>query len=175
MSQPATVDTVNRRIVLAARPRGLPTPENFRLEEAAVPTPGEGQVLLRTLHLSLDPYMRQLMDEVPPLYAPASVQVGEPMPGGTVNRVVESRNPRLRPGDLVLGNAGWQDYALSEGQDLMPLGDMAQPSLALGGSACRPSPPTSACSTSASPRPARRWWWPPRPARSARWSGRSPG
>ena len=99
MSQPATVDTVNRRIVLAARPRGLPTPENFRLEEAAVPTPGEGQVLLRTLHLSLDPYMRQLMDEVPPLYAPASVQVGEPMPGGTVNRVVESRNPRLRPGD----------------------------------------------------------------------------
>ncbi|HEY9107533.1 MAG TPA: NADP-dependent oxidoreductase, partial [Roseateles sp.] len=133
MSQRNTVDTVNRRIVLAARPRGLPTPENFRLEEAAVPAPGEGQVLLRTLHLSLDPYMRQLMDEVPPLYAPASVQVGEPMPGGTVNRVVESRNPRLRPGDLVLGNAGWQDYALSDGQDLMPLGDMAQPSLALGG------------------------------------------
>ncbi len=134
MSQKSNaVDTVNRRIVLAARPRGLPTPENFRLEETAVPTPGEGQVLLRTLHLSLDPYMRQLMDEVPPLYAPASVQVGEPMPGGTVNRVVESRNPQFRVGDLVLGNAGWQDYALSDGQDLMPLGDMAQPSLALGG------------------------------------------
>ncbi|WP_432728850.1 NADP-dependent oxidoreductase [Variovorax sp. W6] len=124
---------VNRRIVLAARPRGLPTPENFRLEETAVPTPGEGQVLLRTLHLSLDPYMRQLMDEVPPLYAPSSVQLGEAMPGGTVNRVVASRNPQFHPGDLVLGNAGWQDYALTDGQDLMPLGDMAQPSLALGG------------------------------------------
>lgn len=125
-------DTLNRRIVLAARPRGLPTPGDFRLEETAVPTPGEGQVLLRTLHLSLDPYMRQLMDEVAPVYA-ASVPLGEPMPGGTVNRVVASKHPQFRPGDLVLGNAGWQDYALSDGQDLLPLGEMAQPSLALGG------------------------------------------
>jgi NADPH-dependent curcumin reductase CurA len=125
-------DTLNRRIVLAARPRGLPTPGDFRLEETAVPTPGEGQVLLRTLHLSLDPYMRQLMDEVAPVYA-ASVPLGEPMPGGTVNRVAASKHPQFRPGDLVLGNAGWQDYALSDGQDLLPLGEMAQPSLALGG------------------------------------------
>lgn len=126
-------ETTNRRIVLAARPRGLPTPADFRIEEGAVPAPGEGQVLLRTLHLSLDPYMRQLMDEIPPLYAPASVQLGEAMPGGTVSRVVASRNAQFSPGDLVLGNAGWQDYALSDGQDLMPLGQMAQPSLALGG------------------------------------------
>jgi len=128
----AATARINRRIVLAARPRGLPTPEHFRLEEGPVPEPGEGQVLLRTLHLSLDPYMRQLMDEVAPVYA-ASVPLGAPMPGGTVNRVVASRHPQFSAGDLVLGNAGWQDYALSDGQDLQPLGQMAQPSLALGG------------------------------------------
>ena len=125
-------DTVNRRIVLAARPRGVPTLQDFRLEEAPVPTPDEGQVLLRTLYLSLDPYMRNLMDEIGPTYA-RSVDLGEPMVGGTVNRVVGSRHPQFRAGDLVLGNAGWQDYALSDGKDLLPLGEMERPSLALGG------------------------------------------
>ncbi len=124
-------DAVNRRVVLAARPRGLPTPQDLRLDEAAVPTPNEGQVLLRTLYLSLDPYMRELMNEVGPTYAP-SVRLGEPMAGGTVNRVIASKHPQFRTGDLVLGNAGWQDYALSDGTDLGPLGEMAQPSLALG-------------------------------------------
>jgi NADPH-dependent curcumin reductase len=125
-------NTVNRRVVLAARPRGLPTPEDFRLEETAVPTPSEGQVLLRTLYLSLDPYMRGLMNEVGPVYAPA-VKIGAPMAGGTVNRIVDSRHPSFRIGDLVLGTAGWQDYAISDGQGLRPLGAMDQPSLALGG------------------------------------------
>lgn len=124
-------NNVNRRIVLAARPRGLPTAHDFRLEEAAVPTPGPGQVLLRTLSLSLDPYMRQLMDEIGPVYAP-SVPLGQPMVGGTVSRVLASNHPQFAVGELVLGNAGWQDYALSGGQDLMALGDMKQPSLALG-------------------------------------------
>ena len=125
-------DTVNRRILLAARPRGLPTPQDFRIDEGAVPTPDEGQVLLRTLFLSLDPYMRNLMDEAGTSYAPG-VRLGEPMVGGTVSRVVASRHPQYRVGDLVLGSAGWQDYALSDGRDLLALGDMAQPSLALGG------------------------------------------
>ncbi|MEO3432464.1 NADP-dependent oxidoreductase [Inquilinus sp. CAU 1745] len=125
-------DAPNRRIVLAARPQGAPTPQDFRIEETPVPTPGDGQVLLRTLYLSLDPYMRNLMDEVGPGYAP-SVPVGEPMVGGTINCVVASSHPRFRAGELVLGNAGWQDYALSDGQDLLPLGDMERPSLALGG------------------------------------------
>ena len=123
---------VNRRLVLASRPQGTPTAQNFRLEGGEIPTPGEGQVLLRTLYLSLDPYMRNLMDEVGPGYAPP-VPVGELMVGGTVNRVVTSRHPKFHAGDLVLGNAGWQDYALSDGQDLLPLGEQAQPSLALGG------------------------------------------
>ncbi|HEY0661934.1 MAG TPA: NADP-dependent oxidoreductase [Lysobacter sp.] len=122
----------NRRITLAAHPRGLPTQDDFRLESRPVPEPGEGQVLLRTRYLSLDPYMRNLMDEVGPGYAPP-VPLGGTLVGGTISRVVASRNPRFDVGDTVLSNAGWQDYALSDGSDLLPLGDMAQPSLALGG------------------------------------------
>jgi NADPH-dependent curcumin reductase CurA len=124
---------INRRIVLARRPQGLPTAADFRLEEARVPQPADGELLLRTLYLSLDPYMRQLMDEVPPAYASSSVQVGEPMPGGTVSRVVESRHPQYKAGDLVLAQAGWQEHALSNGEGLMPIPPTARPSLALGG------------------------------------------
>ncbi|WP_342376188.1 NADP-dependent oxidoreductase [Myxococcus stipitatus] len=124
--------TINRRIVLASHPQGAPTAQNFRLEETPLPTVGEGQVLLRTVYLSLDPYMRNMMDKVGPGYAPP-VKPGEPMVGGTVSRVVESKHPGFRPGELVLSNAGWQDYAVSDGKDLMPLGGMARPSLAVGG------------------------------------------
>lgn len=125
-------DTVNRRVVLAARPRGLPTPQDFRVEEVAIPAPADGQVLLRTLYLSLDPYMRNLMEEVGPAYA-SSVSLGETMVGGTVSRVVASKHPQWRAGDLVLGNVGWQDYALSDGSDLIALGQAAHPSFSLGG------------------------------------------
>lgn len=121
----------NRRVVLAGRPRGAPTKQDFRLQESAVPDPNEGQVLLRTLYLSLDPYMRNMMDEVAPVYS-RSLRLGEAIAGGTVNRVEKSRHPQFRSGALVLGNAGWQDYALSDGTDLRALGAMAQPSRALG-------------------------------------------
>jgi NADPH-dependent curcumin reductase CurA len=126
-------DTINRRVVLAARPQGLPGPQHFRFEEVAMAPPADGEVLLRTLYLSLDPYMRQLMDETPPAYASSSVQLGDVMPGGTVSRVVISRHPQYRAGDLVLANSGWQDLAVSNGEGLSPIPDMAQPSLALGG------------------------------------------
>lgn len=122
----------NRRITLAAHPQGLPTASDFRLDTRPAPTPAEGQVLLRTRFLSLDPYMRNLMDGVGPGYAPP-VGLGQVMVGGTVSRVVASRNAGFQVGDTVLGNGGWQDYALSDGSDLTPLGDMARPSLALGG------------------------------------------
>lgn len=124
-------DQANRRIVLASRPQGLPAPENFRMEAQPLPTPAEGETLLRTLYLSLDPYMRNLMNEIGPVYAP-SISLGDTMVGGTVSRVVESRHPAFQAGDLVLANAGWQDYAVSDGNDLMPLGTMARPSLSLG-------------------------------------------
>ena len=89
-------------------------------------------MLLRTLYLSLDPYMRNLMDESGTAYA-SPVGLGEPVVGGTLNRMVASKHPQFRAGDLVSGRAGWQDYAVVPGQDLAPLGEMAQPSLALGG------------------------------------------
>ena len=122
----------NRRITLAAHPKGIPTTRDFHLDIQPVPHPSDGEVLLRTRYLSIDPYMRNLMDEAGPGYAPP-VRLGQTMVGGTVSRVVASRNPRFQVGETVLANAGWQDYALSDGSDLMPLGDMAQPSLALGG------------------------------------------
>ncbi|SHN30994.1 NADP-dependent oxidoreductase [Rhizobacter sp. OV335] len=125
-------DTLSRRIVLAARPHGLPAAHDFRIETQPIPMPGEGQVLLRTLYLSIDPYMRNLMDAIGPGYAPP-VAIGAAMVGGTVSRVIASRHPRFAVGELVLANAGWQDHALSNGDDLLVLGDMAQPSLALGG------------------------------------------
>jgi NADPH-dependent curcumin reductase len=121
---------VNRRIVLAARPVGAPTPADFRLEEAQVPEPAEGEVLLRTTHLSLDPYMREVMNEVAPSYA-SSVPLGEAMVGATVNRVVASRHEGFAAGDLVAGNAGWQEFAISDGTDLMALAEMDEPSTAL--------------------------------------------
>jgi NADPH-dependent curcumin reductase CurA len=121
---------INRRIVLAARPQGAPTPLDFRLEETPVPSPKDGQVLLRTLSLSIDPYMRGRMSDAPS-YAPP-LELGDTMVGGTVNRVVASRNPLFREGDLVLGTAGWQDYAVSEGAGLLPLDGIEHPSLALG-------------------------------------------
>jgi len=123
---------MNRRIVLAARPDGMPDARHFRLEETAVPSPAAGQVLLQTVYLSLDPYMRELMNEVRPVYA-ESIPVGEPMVGGTISRVVSSTDGRFGIGDLVLANAGWQDYALSNGSDLMSLAEMHHPSHALGG------------------------------------------
>ncbi|KUZ74524.1 hypothetical protein WI36_13760 [Burkholderia ubonensis] len=123
--------TENRRIVLNSRPAGAPTPDNFRTETVAVPTPGPGQVLLRTIWLSLDPYMRGRMNDAPS-YAPP-VALGDVMVGGTVSQVVASNLPAFRAGDLVVDMGGWQDYALSDGAGLFPLGrGFAHPSYALG-------------------------------------------
>ena len=127
MSQSET----NHRIVLASRPKGTPTPADFRLEQAPKPGTPDGGVLLRTLYLSLDPYMRGMMNERAPAYT-RSIAIEEVMPGGTVNRVVSSGHPRFKAGDLVLGNAGWQEFSVSDGKDLFPLGALAQPSMALG-------------------------------------------
>jgi len=121
----------NRRIVLESRPVGAPRSDNFRLDEAPVPQPADGQLLLRTLYLSLDPYMRGRMSDAPSYAAP--VGIGEPMPGGSVAHVEASQHPDYRAGDLVLAYSGWQDYALSDGRGLVRLDPaMPRPSLALG-------------------------------------------
>lgn len=121
----------NRRWVLASRPHGAPQMDNFRLEEDDVATPGEGQVLLRTVFLSLDPYMRGRMSDEPS-YAPP-VEPGCVMVGGTVSRVVASNHPDYRPDEWVLSYNGWQDYDISDGEGLVKLGDNPQhPSWSLG-------------------------------------------
>jgi NADPH-dependent curcumin reductase CurA len=123
--------TFNRRIVLNARPRGAPTSEDFRICNEPVPQPGPGQVLLRTLYLSLDPYMRGRMSDGPSYAAP--VALGDVMVGGTVSRVEASLRGDFKVGELVLGYTGWQDYALSDGKGLTSLypGE-SHPSRALG-------------------------------------------
>jgi NADPH-dependent curcumin reductase len=123
--------TKNRRIVLAARPAGEPKDENFRLEETDIPAPAEGEALLRTIYLSLDPYQRGRMN-AGPSYAPP-VEVGQVMQGGTVSEVVESKAAELRPGDVVVGYTGWQEYSVAEGKVLRRIDPALAPmSTALG-------------------------------------------
>lgn len=123
--------TLNRRIVLNARPNGAPTAQDFRLERGPVPRPGPGQILLRTLYLSLDPYMRGRMSDAPS-YAPATT-LGDVMVGATVSCVEHSSHDGFNAGDLVVGAAGWQDYSLSDGAGLTALyPEDPHPSRALG-------------------------------------------
>jgi NADPH-dependent curcumin reductase CurA len=105
-----------QRVVLVSRPHGEPKASNFRVEDYALPTPGEGQVLLRTIWLSLDPYMRGRMNDGPSYAAP--VPIGGVMEGGTVCEVIGSNNPAFAKGDIVLSRAGWQTHALSDGRGL---------------------------------------------------------
>ena len=122
---------INRRIVLASRPHGAPTSANFHLDQQPLPEPAEGQVLLRSLYLSLDPYMRGRMSDGPS-YA-AAVELNEVMVGATVSRVVASKHPDYAIGDWILAYSGWQDYAISDGTGLTKLGaNPSNPSYALG-------------------------------------------
>jgi len=106
----------NRRVVLASRPAGWVTEANFRVESAPVPRPKDGEVLVKNLWLSLDPYMRGRMNDAKS-YA-AKQELGEVMIGGTAGEVVESRNPRFKAGDKVVGMYGWQQYGCSDGKGL---------------------------------------------------------
>src|SRR5260221_2459516 len=106
----------NKRVVLASRPTGWVTEGNFRIESVPVPKPKDGEVLVRNQWLSLDPYMRGRMNDAKS-YA-AKQELDEVMVGGTVGEVVESKNPKFKAGDLVLGMFGWQQYGLSDGKGL---------------------------------------------------------
>src|SRR5450756_1553855 len=105
-----------KRVVLVSRPVGEPKTSDFRIEDYAMPTPGDGEVLLRTIWLSLDPYMRGRMSDGPSYAAP--VPIGGVMEGGTVCEVTASNNPGFAKGDVVLARAGWQTHALSDGKGL---------------------------------------------------------
>jgi NADPH-dependent curcumin reductase CurA len=107
---------MNRRIVLASRPTGEPTPENFRLEAGApIPEPASGQLLVKNLFLSIDPYMRGRMSDRASYARP--VAIGDVMVGGSVGRVVKSAANAHAIGDIVVGYGGWQDFALFDASD----------------------------------------------------------
>src|SRR6516165_2390771 len=123
--------SVNRQILLKSRPEGAPSLDNFELTERPTPKPSEGEVLMRILYLSLDPYMRGRMSAAQSYAKPADI--GKPMVGGTVGAIVISRNPKFSVGDIVLGYGGWQEYALSNGVGLRKLDPTLAPvSTALG-------------------------------------------
>ncbi|QXT38150.1 NADP-dependent oxidoreductase [Gymnodinialimonas ceratoperidinii] len=124
-------NTTNRQLVLAERPKGEPTNDTLNLIETEIPTAGDGQMLLRTTYLSLDPYMRGRMSDAPSYAAP--VEIGGTMVGGTVAQVVTSNVEGFSEGDYVLSFNGWQDYALSDGTGVTNLGTSPEhPSWALG-------------------------------------------
>ncbi len=122
---------INRRIVLAQRPKGAPDADTLRLEEAAIPSPGPGQMLLRSVYLSLDPYMRGRMNDAKSYATP--VAISGVMSGQVVAEVMISNLDAFAPGDFVLAGSGWQDYALSDGAEVLNLGPApANPSWSLG-------------------------------------------
>ena len=106
----------NKQIVLNSRPTGAPSPENFKLVDVDVPRPGPSEVLVRTLYLSVDPYMRGRMSDRKSYVAP--FQVGAPIVGGALAEVVESNSSAFKPGDIVTGMLPWQLYAIAGEREL---------------------------------------------------------
>src|SRR5262249_61894668 len=102
---------MNRQILLKTRPEGVPSPDNFELTETPIPEPSEGEVLLRILYLSLDPYMRGRMNAAKSYAKPA--EIGQPMVGGTVGEIVNSGHLNLSVGDAVLGYDGRHEQKFS--------------------------------------------------------------
>ncbi len=122
---------INRQILLASRPFGAPTEENFKTVLSDIPKPKSGEVLLRTVYLSLDPYMRGRMNDAKSYADP--VALNGVMVGGSVCRVEESNHADYQQGDWVVSFGGWQDYSISNGIGLLKLDShLANPSYALG-------------------------------------------
>src|SRR3989442_9106688 len=122
---------LNRQVLLRSRPTGEPKVSDFELAEAPVPPPGDGELLCRTIYLSLDPYMRGRMNDAKSYAQP--VELGTPMVGGAVSEVVASNNPAFPTGSFVVGSTGWQAYAVSKGAGVRKLDPAQAPiSTALG-------------------------------------------
>ncbi|HWP49498.1 MAG TPA: NADP-dependent oxidoreductase [Candidatus Limnocylindrales bacterium] len=125
------MSNTNRQITLASRPVGYPKLSDFKLVESPIPVPGEGQILVRTLYLSLDPYQRGRMSDAPSYAKP--VQIGEVMIGEIVGKVIESHHPDFKEGEIIAGYLGWQEYAVSDGKGLRKVDPTLAPiSTALG-------------------------------------------
>jgi hypothetical protein len=123
--------TTNRQILLASRPFGAPKPDNFSIVTSDIPCPKDGEVLLRTVYLSLDPYMRGRMNDAKSYADP--VGLNEVMVGGSVCKVEQSNHQSYQQGDWVVALGGWQDYTVINGNELLKLDNqMVNPSYALG-------------------------------------------
>jgi len=123
--------TLNKQITLAARPVGFPKDSDFKLVESPMPTPKDGEFLVRVIYMSVDPYMRGRMNDAASYAAP--VQLGEVMGGGAVGKVISSNNPSSREGEIVEGFFGWQEYAVSNGEGVRKIDPGLAPiSTALG-------------------------------------------
>jgi NADPH-dependent curcumin reductase CurA len=116
---------VNKQIVLASRPVGFPKETDFKLVESPIPSPGQGEVLVRSIYLSVDPYMRGRMNEVGAYAAP--VKIGQVMVGGVSGQVVQTRDPGLKEGDYVVGEIGWQQYSVAPATSLRKLDTKVAP------------------------------------------------
>ena len=108
--------TISREIRLKNRPEGLPAKSDFELSEVTIPAINEGEILVQNIYMSVDPYMRGRMYDrksyVPPF------QIGKPLEGGCVGRVIESKNGAFKVGDYVLSMLGWREYFVSTGEEL---------------------------------------------------------
>lgn len=116
---------ISREIQLVSRPNGMPTAANFAIAQTEIKPLQDGQVLVRNLYLSVDPYMRGRMNEgksyVPPF------ELGKALEGGAVGEVIESRAPEFKPGDVVTSNYGWREYFTAAPKELHPVSREIQP------------------------------------------------
>jgi NADPH:quinone reductase len=130
-TSPSAYPTVGRQFALAARPVGMPKESDFQLVQTPVPPLSNDQILLRTLFLSVDPYMRSRITGIKTYADP--VDIGQVMVGGTVGQVVQSKNPKFQVGDIFEGYWGWREYFVSSGEKLRKLDPSLAPvSTALG-------------------------------------------
>ena len=118
-------NALRRSIVLKRRPKGEPSAADFETIEESIPNPGPGEVLTRTLWLSIDPYMRGRLREQQTYAAP--IQIGEVMTGESVGEVIVSADPRLKSGDFVVGSRGWQSHSISKAEQLTKIEKGAAP------------------------------------------------
>ena len=122
---------MNRQITLASRPVGYPKESDFNLVEVPIPTPGDGEVLVKTLYLSVDPYMRGRINAAKS-YA-ANVEIDEVMVGSVIAEVIETEHPNFEVGDIVNAGIGWQEYGVVGGDGLRKIDSTSAPISTAGG------------------------------------------
>ena len=129
-------ENISKEIHLKNRPEGLPTENDFELARVPIPATGEGRILVQNIYMSVDPYMRGRMYDrqsyVPPF------QIGKPLEGGCVGRVIESKNDAFKAGDYVLSMLGWREYFVSKGDGLTKIDPAVAPVQAYLGTAGMP-------------------------------------